>query len=546
MFDNIHVSLPREFFILFEISRLIASPGYCSDAMNALNELSEKKHEKTYDKNTSISVDRVDKSAALSDRMEIQNYRTIYDLKKALPRELYWEKKIFNVKLITKTLQVQKHFESDNDKFIPLSYLKDENNHCKARFEQKLYVLLDRSPSMEYRMRSYYSKTIIAEFLRRKLESNAKLFYRSFDSKPGPLFKIEKRDDFSSLMEMVLLTSTGGISTNLQDAIFQAIDDIHFDKEMTDAEILVVTDGIVHDLDIERLRESLKGIRLNIFKIGRDLADPDRNVVKKFLSEAGLDYVDPFSLTIGEIKSMLLNEGDVFRGKGVSPIDKKICSIFLNCSEKIIDDIKTISYRFIEIDDLQPNDIPVINDDTIDLVNDALNELTHNDIKNMTTHEMAIQYKKAFFLSQYIEYLLRSTSGKKIPALVNAAKELSLFKAEMLANPGLYSIINGEKAFRRDNKILKKAKKGATRNYRKMAKQDRKLTKNEIINAEIGFSIGSADGHADSGLFFRILFIKVCEAVKSRFGRLFRIDSAKHNMACLEKARREVTEKTSH
>ncbi len=303
-FDNLQMSLPREFFLLFEIARLIASQETNSEAMNAIEELSKEHIVESYDKNKSISINRLEKDAALSDKMEIQNYKTIFDLKKALPRELLWEKRIFNIKLFTKTLQVQKHFDSDTDKFIAISPIKDDKGRNKTRFEQKFYLLLDRSRSMENRMRSFYSKSIVVEFLRRKLDSNAKLFFRAFDSKPGSLMKIEKKEDFPSLIEKVLFTTTGGTSTNMQEAIFQAIKDINFDKEMTDAEILVVTDGLVHDLNVDKMKEQLKDIKLNILKIGLDLAEPNGYEIKHFLSESGYDF-DPFSISIKDIKKKL-------------------------------------------------------------------------------------------------------------------------------------------------------------------------------------------------------------------------------------------------
>lgn len=43
--------------------------------------------------------------------MEIETYKNIIDLKRTLPRELAMDDDIFNAKLFTKTLMVQKYYE---------------------------------------------------------------------------------------------------------------------------------------------------------------------------------------------------------------------------------------------------------------------------------------------------------------------------------------------------------------------------------------------------------------------------------------------------
>ncbi len=513
-FDNLEMFLPREFFLLFEIARLIASQENNSDAMNAIEELSKEHIVETYDKNKSILINRLEKDAALSDKMDIQNYKTIFDLKKALPRELLLEKQIYNIKLLTKTLLVQKHFDTDTDKFLPISPIKNDKGRNKTRFEQKFYLLLDRSRSMENRMRSFYSKSIVVEFLRRKLDSNAKLFFRAFDSKPGSLVKIEKKGDFPSLIEKVIFTTTGGTSTNMQEAIFQAIKDISYDKEMTDAEILVVTDGLVHDLDIDRMKEQLKDIKLNFLKIGLDLAEADGYEIKRFLAEAGYDF-DPFSISIKDIKKKFSARDGNEKISSLSKVEQRIYAYMLDCSEKIIKDLKSISYRFIEIEDIKPDDLSVLNKDAVQFIEDAVRKLLNLNIDNKTIQELALIYKKAYFLSQYIEFLLKSGKGKNDQMLMKAAKDLSSMKEKMLSNPNLFDIIKRTKGFEDEKKLIKSAKKTAKKNLKEIKLQNRTLSKDEIKNAQMVFSLGNAGDSGNTGLFFRILFIKLIEMIKA-------------------------------
>ena len=273
-FEYSRTILPPQFFVLFEIARVIFSDQRLDDAFSAIDDLSRDDREYKPDRKESIQVNRLEKISPLSDRMEIDRYRTIIDLKKALPRELAQEPEVFDVKLYTKTLLVQRHYETEADSFKPVSTSKDKKGKEATRYEQKFFILLDRSKSMEAKMRTFYSKCIIAEFLRRKYNSRAKLFYRPFDSVPGNLIKVEKQQDFPRLIEEVLFTTTGGRSTNIHEAILQAISDIVFDKEMTKSEILVVTDGI-SKIEKNELRIKLGDIKLNILKIGDDIAKPN-------------------------------------------------------------------------------------------------------------------------------------------------------------------------------------------------------------------------------------------------------------------------------
>ncbi|HPJ38514.1 MAG TPA: hypothetical protein PLT75_08720, partial [Spirochaetota bacterium] len=271
-FDNIQAILPPQFFVIFEIARVIFTSEFISDALSAIEDISKEEKIEAPDRDETILINRLERISPLSDNMEIDMYRTIYDMKKALPRELALDDDIFDIKLFTKSLLVQRFYETESDKFKPISTLRDESGKDANKFEQKFYLLLDSSRSMDMRMRLFFSKCLVAEFLRRKFNSNAKIFFRQFDSSLGKLIKLDKKEDFPFLVEEILYTTTGGTSTNLQDAVYQAIDDINYDKEMINAEILVVTDGISR-IEKFKLQEKLGDIKLNVLKIGKDLVE---------------------------------------------------------------------------------------------------------------------------------------------------------------------------------------------------------------------------------------------------------------------------------
>jgi hypothetical protein len=108
-FEYSRTILPANFFILFEIARVIYSDKRLNDALSAIEELSKEEILHKPDRKESIQINRLEKISPLSDRMEISPYRNIIDLKKALPRELALDDDVFDVKLYTKTLLVQRY-----------------------------------------------------------------------------------------------------------------------------------------------------------------------------------------------------------------------------------------------------------------------------------------------------------------------------------------------------------------------------------------------------------------------------------------------------
>ncbi|MGQ9844268.1 MAG: hypothetical protein ACUVRK_12005, partial [Spirochaetota bacterium] len=430
LFEELSVILPPEFFVIFEIAQVVFTPELISEALNAVEDISREEKIEAPNRDESILVNRVERISPLSDIMVIDRYRTIYELKKALPRELAWDDDIFDIKLFKHELLVQKFYEEKTDTFKPISTLQDESGRQANRFDQKFYLLLDRSRSMEIRMRSFFSKCLVAEFLRRKLNSNAKIFYRPFDSKPGELFKIEKKEDFPFLIERVLLTTTGGTSTNLQQAVFQAIDDIHYDKDMLNAEILVVTDGI-SKIDKYLMKDKLGDIKLNILKIGRDLAEPDYFEMKKTFDANKIKF-DPTALNIKEIQQKMEKSKD--GEEALSPLQKRAYRFILEYSETMFKDLKEISHRFVEIPDLDPSSLYELTDEKLDAIETSVDAFTRIDFNTKTLEERKKFFKQAYFLSQYVSLLLENKKNAVNPILKRCAYKLQKITQDILAD----------------------------------------------------------------------------------------------------------------
>ncbi len=476
-FDNLQVILPAKFFMIFEIARVVFTPDFISEALSAIEDISKEEKIESPDRDETILVNRMEKVSPLSDNMVIDTYRTIYDLKRTLPRELALEDEMFDIKLFKRTLLVQRFFETRADSFKPVSTLRDESGRQANRFDQKFYLLLDRSRSMDFKMRSFFSKCLVAEFLRRKLNGNAKIS-TALRHKTGDLVKIEKKDDFPVLIEKVLLTTTGGTSTNLQEAVYQAVEDIRFDKELINAEILVVTDGI-SKIDKYGMKNKARRHQAERSQNRRRPGRTQLLEMKKTLEFSKIDF-DPSSVNIKEIKKKMAEAGGEGDDSVLSPKERRAYRYLLDFSERMFNDLREVSQRFVEIKDLEPYELFKLTDEMLDSIETAVDELYRIDLEARTQEERERLYKQAYFLGQYLELLMEYGGNNRNPILQRADARVREIKQRMLEDPGLLKMIQSMKGYDEDKETMKLARKEVKKKLKEMQLQSRTLTTSEM------------------------------------------------------------------
>lgn len=514
-FDNIQAILPPQFFVIFEIARVIFTSEFISDALSAIEDISKEEKIEAPDRDETILINRLERISPLSDNMEIDQYRTIYDMKKSLPRELALDDDIFDIKLFTKSLLVQRFYETEADKFKPISTLRDESGKDANKFEQKFYLLLDSSRSMDMRMRLFFSKCLVAEFLRRKFNSNAKIFFRQFDSSIGKLIKLDKKEDFPFLVEEILYATTGGTSTNLQDAVYQAIDDINFDKEMINAEILVVTDGI-SKIEKFKLKEKLGDVKLNVLKIGKDLVEANFYDIQQMVSHNNLDF-DPSRLNINDIKRKMEKSDDE---TVLSVSERRAYRGLLDYSERVFQDLKEVANRFIEIPDLEPSRLFELTDEGLDFIETSADEYDRMNFDGKPIDEMTRLYKKAYFLSEYIELLLEHGNNINNHILTMSYEKLKKIRQRMLNDPLLYDIITREKGYDEDKKTMKLSRREARKRLKEMQLQNKALSTKEMKQAQMLMVMDVGEG--SMGQFLKLLLVKLWQLITKVAGLAFR------------------------
>jgi Mg-chelatase subunit ChlD len=535
-FEYSRAILPPQFFTLFEIARVILTDERLDDAFTAIEEITRENQELKPDRKESIHVNRLEKISPLSDRMEIDRYRNIIDMKKALPRELAQEQEVFDMKLYTKTLLVQRHYETEADSFKPISTSRDKKGKEATRYEQKFFILLDRSKSMEAKMRTFYSKCIIAEFLRKKYNSRAKIFYRPFDSRPGNLIKVEKQQDFPKLIEEILLTTTGGRSTNIHEAILQAISDINYDKEMTKSEILVVTDGI-SKIEKHELKIKLGDIKLNILKIGDDVAIPDIAEMDAILKrENVIIYSD--SMDVKTIKKKMDEPGNAGVTTSLTNAEKTAYRKILDSSDRMFRELKEVANKYIEIGDLKPEILFSLGPEQTEYIQFTLERFTIIDLKNLSMLDKKKLFRQVQFFYQYIQMLIEHGNAEN-PLLQEAIETLVRIKRKMLKNPDMIYMFTEKKELSDDKETMKLAKTHAKQMLKQMKLDDRKLSISEMKKAQLLFT--SETGKGSRGQLLMLLLVKLWEFLKSSFSQAGREKRRTENIKKAEEKEREQT-----
>ena len=522
-FENIKSILPPNFFVLFEIARTIFSEEVTSEAYDAIEEMTKEETVFKPDRDESIQVNRLDKIAPVGDRMEIDTFKKMEELKKALPRELAMDDEIFDVKLFTKSMIVRKFYESEADSFKPISTSRDQKGKDANRFEQKFYILLDRSKSMEANMRTFYSKCIVAEFLRRKMNTNAKLYYRSFDSKARTLFKIEKPEDFGKLIEEVLLTTTGGRSTNIEAAVYQAIRDIRYDKEMLKSEIMIITDGI-SKINRNKLKIDLGDIKLNVLKIGDEIPEPDFYDIESGLANEKLNF-DPNAINIRDIQKKVMENKDSMDEGRMSITEKRIYRYIFDFSNKMFKDLKDVSHKYIEISDLDPSNLYTVTDETLDYIQNAIKKFNEIDPESLEYDDKMRLYKQVHFMGQYIQmYIQNGNQNNK--QLQQFADDVHALREKLIKDPDILMTFIQVKELQEDKELTKLAKKEARALMKQMKLTSKKLSMEEMKQGQLLFT-GDVGGEGNMGQFILLMLIKFGQFIKRVVGAPFKKSSKK-------------------
>lgn len=253
-------------------------------------------------------------------------------------------------------------------------------------FDQKLYLLLDRSYSMKEMHRLLFAKTLLVEYFRLKRGSCAQLFFRGFDYKPSEVFLAENLGDYEKVLKELIFSQPAGKGTDIEAALKTAIHDIKFHAPFREAEILLVTDCL-SKIDPQLINKEKENIKIHIVKIGRDEQEPDQLEIKELAK-----------------RDHLLEKTDIQR----------------LYSEKLRQPFKEISDLFLELDDIDAS-LLIPDDSDLDFVR---REIEHLKLYTYCDEMQAIElFKRTATLLDFCYLMADGLDAKS--QIYSAVKELS-------------------------------------------------------------------------------------------------------------------------
>lgn len=403
-FEHIEDRLPDEFTAVYEIARVLENDEHpLAERLAPI--LKRQTEEKELPPPAAYPVPIFTNSEEYEAGL-IQSYR---DVVRIYPHQFLLPDEVFDQKLAERSLwmpvpkkPMNFRYQSESDDFAPDTR------------KQKVYVLLDTSTSMIAHHRIHLAKAIAYVFLRKNMRELGTTFFRTFDAIIGTLQTAKDAASFEKLISAVMHIDSLGNGTAMAKAIQTAVEDIRAYDDMSEAEILVITDGAVH-LDKEKI-DALLGntIRLNTVRIGHEeisppkafvqdqilLGNTDQGRMLHKLHDLKKDVERRLSLVAGDQKKHHLQTE-------LATVNAQIESLTAQFTKKVAEtygrEIEELSTVYIQIADIDPGAMFALPEPRIR----ELEELAQEMINNISDHIDADELKEAAMLHNHLAFLLQ-------------------------------------------------------------------------------------------------------------------------------------------
>lgn len=271
----------------------------------------------------------------------------------------------------------------------------------------------------------------------------------------------------------------------------------------------MVTDG-ASKIDKFEMKKRLGSIRLNVLKIGDELAEADYYDMKQNLDAENIDF-DPTSVNLKKIQKDLGSPREGEKDAGIPLSTQRAYRLVLDHSDRVFRDLKEIAYKYIEIGDLPGEGLFVPDDEQVENILNTVKNFEKIDFSVKNLQEMQKLYKQVYFFCQYLQQLIQSDSPYK-EKLENALESLTRIKQKMLNDPHLLFSLKQVKELTDDKKLMKLAKKEARKMLKEMQLSDKELSIKDMKKSQMLFTMDVGEG--SMGQFLLLIFIKLYQAVK--------------------------------
>ena len=277
--DNAIHSLPDDFSLVYEIARVLEDITHpLTNVLSPVLWLAEPDLD-----SKSTPIDIIPHLPA-TEEYEAHLIRSYRDINKIYPHQYLLPDEVFMQRLVERSLWMPAPKAPKNKR-----YQSDSTQYAPDSRKQKVYVLFDTSQSMQESFRIHLAKAIAYFFLKNNQTEMGTVFFRTFDAEIGPLHIVQNKTDFDSLIAEIMCMPAEGRGTILEKALLTAIQDIRVDSFMSEAEILVITDGAAH-IDVPKVQMALgENIRIHCVKIGDANIKPDPKVIMNTIHSSESD-----------------------------------------------------------------------------------------------------------------------------------------------------------------------------------------------------------------------------------------------------------------
>lgn len=403
-FEHIEDSLPQEFTAVYEIARVLENDEHpLAERLAPI--LKRQTESSTIPPPASYPVPVFTASEEYEAGL-IQSFR---DVVRIYPHQFLLPDDVFYQKLAERSLWMPVPKAPHN-----FRYQTEADDFAPDSRKQKIYLLLDTSTSMIAHHRIHLAKAIAYVFLRHNMRELGETYFRTFDAIIGERFRANDRKSFEKLISAVMHIDSLGNGTAMAKAIQTAVEDIRAHDDMTEAEILVITDGAVH-LEKERINALLgKNIRLNTIRIGHEEITPPKAYIQDQVMLGTTDHGRMLQKLYGlkkDVERQLgLAAGDQKRHhlqSEIASINAQIETITAQFTKKVAEtygrEIEELSTVYIQIEDIDPEAMFALSEPRIR----ELEELTAEVLEMMSDHIDAEELKEAALLYNHLAFLLQ-------------------------------------------------------------------------------------------------------------------------------------------
>ncbi len=353
--DELASHLPEHLWVVFEIARVIESKDTQLGSKLELI-LSRVQSNPSTEKAPPIPT-------VAAEEYEADLIRHFHELPQIYPYQFLLPEEVFFQRLAERSLWLPRaipprmyRFPTASDTFAP-----DPR-------KQKVYVLFDVSRSMNSHWRIALAKAIAFVFLRQNMRQLGTVYLRTFAEHVGERSTASDVPSFRQLLRTVLRLEAAGRGTNMQEAIEVAIADIKGTHTLSDAEILLITDGAAH-LDLERLKTSMgSNIRIHAVKIGNERIAPDPAMVEYYARKIGtadarrlLELQDRRRALEHELQYASTAARRTMIAHDLSVLNRMIAGlaerVAVYATEHFGSDIEQLSSIFVQVDDIDPAEV---------------------------------------------------------------------------------------------------------------------------------------------------------------------------------------------